>query len=284
VRERFSFEELLIEDGVVVGVRGHDANGQSTVDRARVVIGADGRHSHVARSVGAKTYHDKPPLQMPYYTYWRDLPVDGMETYIRPDRGFAAVPTNDDLTLVVVSWPMAERDAYKADVEGNYLKTIDLAPAFADRLRGATRADRFFGGAVPNFFRTPYGPGWVLVGDAGYCKDPITAQGIKDAFRDAEACTTALGTVFRGEETFDSVMGEYQRVRDEAALPIYGLTTEFATLEPPPAEMQQLFGVLAGNQAAMDEFVGVMAGTVSAAAFFNPDHIGQIFAAAQPHE
>ena len=56
---------------------------------------------------------------------------------------------------------------------------------------------------MPNYFRKPYGPGWVLIGDAGYCKDPITAQGISDAFRDAEACAAALTTVFGGELSFD---------------------------------------------------------------------------------
>jgi len=280
VRERFSVDEILISDGMVTGIRGRDAAGVSTVEHARVVIGADGRNSHVARAVGAAAYNEIPALQVAYYTYWRDLPVVGFETFIRPERGFAAVPTNDDLTLVVAGWPVAERDANKSDIEGNYLKTLELAPEFADRVHRATRVDRFLGGATPNFFRTPYGPGWVLIGDAGYCKDPITAQGITDAFRDAEACAAALGPVLRGEADFDGVMAEYQRVRDEAALPIYGLTTEFAALQPPPAEMQQLFAAMQGNQAAMDGFVGVIAGAVPPAEFFHPDHIGQIFAAA----
>jgi flavin-dependent dehydrogenase len=90
VRERFSVEEVLIEDGAVVGIRGHDSGGVSTTERASVVIGADGRHSQVARAVGAETYNDVPPLQLSYYTYWQDLPVDGFETFVRPDRGFAA--------------------------------------------------------------------------------------------------------------------------------------------------------------------------------------------------
>jgi flavin-dependent dehydrogenase len=280
VRERFSVDEILTEDGVVTGIRGRDASKQSTVEHARVVIGADGRNSHVARAVGAAAYNEIPALQVGYYTYWRDLPIDGFETYALPDRAFGAAPTNDGLTMVVAGWPIAELDANKTDIEGNYLKTIEMAPAFADRMRRATRVERFVGGATPNFFRHSYGPGWVLVGDAGYCKDPITAQGIMDAFRDAEACAAALGPVLRGEADFDTVMAECQRVRDEVALPAYGLATQFATMEPPPAEMQQLFAAMQGNQAAMDGFVGVIAGTVPPAEFFDPAHIGQIFAAA----
>ena len=121
------------------------------------------------------------------------------------------MPTNDDLTMLVVGWPFAESRAYKADVEANYLKTLELVPEFAERVRAATRVERFSGGSVPNFFRTPYGPGWALVGDAGYNKDPITAQGISDAFHDAEACSAALDEVFRGGRSFDEAMAGYQR-------------------------------------------------------------------------
>jgi len=141
--------------------------------------------------------------------------------------------------------------------------------------------DRFAGGAVANYFRKPYGPGWMLIGDAGYSKDPITAQGITDAFRDAQACADALGPVLRGEAAFDDVLADYQRTRDAAALPLYGFTTELATLEPPPAETRQLLVATQGNQPAMDGFVGVTAGTVSPIEFFDSANIGQIFAAAQ---
>jgi 2-polyprenyl-6-methoxyphenol hydroxylase-like FAD-dependent oxidoreductase len=280
VRERFSVDEVLISDGAVVGIKGRGSDGTPVVERARVVIGADGRNSYVARTVGVGSYHEKPMLQWGYYTYWQDLPVDGFEIFIRPDRGFAAIATNDDLTMLVVGWPIGERDAYRSDIEANYLKTLDLVPAFADRVRAATRVERFVGGGVTNFFRKPYGPGWVLIGDAGYCKDPITAQGISDAFRDAQRCSDTLDEVFRGTREFDDAMASYQAERDAAALPMYGFTTQLATLEPPPPELQQLLGAMAGNQAAMDEFVGVTCGTVSPVDFFHPDHIGQIFAAA----
>ena len=76
--------------------------------------------------------------------------------------------------MVIAGWPYAEFAENKKDIEGNYLKTIELAPAFADRLRGARREARFAGAAVPNYFRKPYGPGWALVGDAGYNRDFIT--------------------------------------------------------------------------------------------------------------
>lgn len=280
VREGFTVEEVVIEDGAVVGIRGHGEDGLSVFEKARVVIGADGRNSHVATAVCAEAYNEKPALQWSYYTYWSGLPVGGMETIVRPDRGWAAIPTNDDLTLVVVGWPYAEAKAYKSDVEANYLKTLEMAPEFAARVRNANRVERFAGGAVANYFRKPFGPGWALVGDAGYNKDPITAQGISDAFRDAEMCSTALDEAWRGDRSFDEAMAEYHMSRDSHVLPVYDFTTQLATLEPPPVELQQVLGAVYGNQDAMDAFVSITAGTVSPVEFFDPEHIGRIMAAA----
>lgn len=279
VREEFAVEEVVIDDGVVVGIRGHGRDGATVLERARVVIGADGRNSRVAKAVAPEQYHEKPMLQWSYYTYWSSLPVDGFETVIRPDRGWAALPTNDGLTLLVLGWPFNESTAYKADVERNYLKTLELAPEFAERVRAAKREARFAGGSVPNFFRKPFGLGWALVGDAGYTKDPITAQGISDAFRDAELCVTALHETFTGGRSFEDAMSEYQQTRDTDALPIYGFTTQLATLEAPPEEMQRLLGAVYGNRDAMDSFVSVTAGTVSPVEFFDAENIGRLLGA-----
>ncbi len=194
VRERFTVESLDFDDGRVVGVRGHSKGGKTVTERAQVVIGADGRYSLVADAVGAEEYNEKPQLQVSYYTYWSGLPMNGrFETVIRPGLGFAAWPTNDDLTLVIAGRPINEFENVRKDVGGSYLETFEIAPAFADRVRGAKREERFVGTAVRGYFRKPFGPGWALVGDAGYNKDFITAHGIHDAFRDAELCCRGAG-------------------------------------------------------------------------------------------
>jgi 2-polyprenyl-6-methoxyphenol hydroxylase-like FAD-dependent oxidoreductase len=198
------------------------------------------------------------------------------ETYPRPDRGFAAWPTHDDLTLVIGGWPMAEFQANKRNIEGNFLKMLELAPAFADRVAAATRQGRLVGTAVPNFFRKPYGPGWALVGDAGYTKDFITAQGMHDAFRDAEGCATALDEAFSGARSFDTAMGHYQASRDAQVVPMYELTTQLATLQPPPPELQRLLGAIHGHQQAMDAFARVIAGVTSPAEFFSEENVRRI--------
>jgi 2-polyprenyl-6-methoxyphenol hydroxylase-like FAD-dependent oxidoreductase len=281
VREGFTVEDVVIQDGRVTGIRGHGDGGRTVTEHARVVVGADGRHSLVARAVGPQQYNEKPRLLCGYYTYWSGLPMDGrFETYIRPDRGFAAWPTHDDLTLVIGGWPFAELEANRGDVEGNYLKMFEMAPAFADRVRAARREERFVGTAVPNFFRRPYGPGWALVGDAGYNRDFITAQGMHDAFRDAELCATALDETFLGARPFEVAMEHYRAARDQQVLPMYEFTCEIATLEPPPPELQQLLAAVHGNQPAMDQFARVNAGVTSPAEFFSEENVARIMSRA----
>jgi hypothetical protein len=121
----------------------------------------------------------------------------------------------------------------------------EAAPA--ERVRAAHRETRFAGGGVPNFFRTPYGPGWALAGDAGYSRDPVTARGISDAFADAELCADAVHEFLAGTRPYDEAVAEYHQTRDARVGAIYEFTTQLATLEPPPPEMEQLLGAVAGD-------------------------------------
>ncbi len=277
VREGFTVEGLVTEDGRVVGIKGRSKTGDTVTERAVIVVGADGRNSVVAEAVRPERYNERPPLLAPYYTYWSGLPMHGrFETYIRPNRGFAAAQTHDGLTMVVGGWPYSEFEANKKDIEGNYLKLFELTPEFSERVRGAKREGRLAGAPTPNFFRKPHGPGWALVGDAGYLKDPITAQGIHDAFRDAEACALSLDQAFTGACSFEEAMSDYQRARDNGVIAMYDFTCQLATLEPPPPEMLQLLGAMRGNQKAMDGFAQMNAGTISPAEFLSPENIGAI--------
>ena len=276
VRQGFGVDELLVEDGRVTGIRA--AGG---TERAAVVVGADGRHSLVARAVRPEQYHEKPPLLAGYYAYWSGLPMAGRyETYVREDRAFAAWPTHDGQTLVVGGWPYAEFAANRADVAGNFLAMLELAPPFAERVRAGRRESRFSGAFVHNYFRTPYGPGWALVGDAGYNRDFVTAMGMQDAFRDAELCATALHEALSGARPYDVAMKDYQTARDAAVLPMYEFTTEIATLEPPSPELATLLGAMPGDQQAMDGFCRMAAGVDSPADFFAEPNVGAILARA----
>lgn len=283
VREGFNVEEIICEDGTVKGIRGRTKGDATVTETARIVIGADGLHSIVARAARAPVYNEKPSLTCGYYTYWSDVAMEGVELYPRDGSMTIAFPTNDGLTLIIVLWPHALFQKIRADVEGNYLEALKTAPGLMERVRDPNqRRERFYGTAdVPNFFRQPYGRGWALVGDAGYHKDPITAQGITDSFRDAEFLVEALDDGFSGRRPLDEALMDYEGRRNLAAMPMYELTCQRASLTPPPPEMLQLLAALQGNQPDINRFFGIDAGTVPIPEFFSPENIGRIIAQGQ---
>jgi 2-polyprenyl-6-methoxyphenol hydroxylase-like FAD-dependent oxidoreductase len=272
VREGFSVEEVLFADGKATGVRG----GSGVTERARVVVGADGRNSVVAKAVEAAPYEEVAPLTVGYYSYWSGLPTDTFEAYSRPGRGWAVCPTNDGLTMVVGGWPHAELAEHRDDVEATLTATFASAPAFLDRIRAAKREERIVGSSVPNYFRVPFGDGWALVGDAGYSRDFITAQGITDAFLDAEELARSLDEALSGKAPFGEALGRYQGRRDARAMPHYQMTLGIASLQPPDEQMIRLVGAIAGKQPAMDAFARLNSGVTSPAEFFAPENIGKL--------
>ena len=283
LREGFTVDEILADDGTVTGIRGHAKDSPQVTEHAPVVIGADGKHSLLAKTVRPEQYNELPSRMAMYYAYWSDVPTVGFETTIRTEqhRGWAAIPTHDGLTVMPFGWPVAEFHANRGDIERHFLAAVELAPEFAERVRGAKRESKFVGSAeLPGYFRKPFGPGWGLVGDAGYHKNPITAMGINDAFRDAELVATAIDDAAAGRREYAEGMADYQRLRDQEAGPVYEFTDEFAQLEPPPPELQQLIGAIHGNQEAMDAFVSVQAATLAAPEFFDPANVGRIMSQA----
>jgi flavin-dependent dehydrogenase len=281
LREHFTVQDLVWDGDRVSGITGRSVTGKTVAEQARIVIGADGIHSLVARQVEAPIYNTRPTFTCAYYSYWSGVSLDGVEFYPREHRGFGVLPTHDGLAGIIVGWPHDEFRTYRADIEANYLKTLELAPALAERVRQGRREERFTGTAeLFNFFRKPYGPGWALVGDAGYHKDPITAQGISDAFRDAELVAEAVDAGLSGKRPLEVALSGYEQRRNEEALPIYEFTCQLAALEPSPPEMQQLVAALRHNREQTNRFMGTLAGTVSIPEFFAPENIGQIMGVA----
>src|SRR2546430_14604524 len=132
------------------------------------------------------------PLTCSYFTYYSDLPVEETAVYVRGNRLIVVFPTNDETTCIGIQFPREDLTSFRADIAGNFLNVVELVPELAARVRNATQAERFLGVTnIPNFFRKPYGPGRALVGDAGYHKDPYTAQGISDAFFSAKLLAEA---------------------------------------------------------------------------------------------
>jgi flavin-dependent dehydrogenase len=278
LRERFTVEELTTDGGSITGIRGRDANGSTVTEHARIVIGADGARSMVAEAVNAPIYFDRGMLTCNYYSYWSGVQHEGVELYPREGRTIVVDKTNDGLSMICIVFPKEEFDHIRTNIEGEYLRTIQQnAPSLFERLRHAKREERFAGtGFLPNFFRRPYGHGWALVGDAGYVKDPILAQGITNSFSHAEMLAEALDEAFLGLSEMEDALADYEHRRNDEVLAMFEHNTQLAMLEPPPAEMVALLNALRGNSGEINRFLGTVAGTVSLTEFFSPKNIERI--------
>ena len=206
------------------------------------------------------------------------------EFYMRDHCAFGGASTNDGLRVVVLNWQVSQFPAVRSDIEGHVAKALAQAPAYAEKVRAGKREEPWYGMAgIPNYFRKPFGPGWALVGDAGYVRDPMTAQGISDSFVDAGNLVEAVDASLSGGRPFDEALGEHEANRNVRVRPMYEFTQLFASLEPPPAEMQQLFGAMHGNQQATDQFMSMITGSLPVPEFMSEANIGRIMSAAQEH-
>ncbi len=279
LREGFLVQEILLDGERVTGIRGHGLDGIQVTEQAKIVIGADGLHSLVAQAVHAPEYHTKAPLTCSYFTYFSDLPTEKISLYVRNTYFIVVFPTNDNKTCIGIQFPGAELPSFRADIAGNFMRVIELIPELAERVRNATQAERFLGATdIPNFFRKPYGPGWALVGDAGYHKDPYTAQGITDAFLGARLLTEAIDAGLRGIRPMEEALADYEQQRNQDALPKYEFNWQLATFEPPSPELQQLLVALQNNQVETNRFFGIIVGTVPIPEFLSPTNLQRIIA------
>jgi len=278
LREGFSVQEVVFEDGKVVGIRGHEKNGPMVTERARITVGADGMFSVVAKAVEAPEYKTGPALEGSWYAYYSGVPMVGWHLWLRPGNVIFAYNTNDNLSLIGVAFAARDLPTVRANVEKHHSAVIaQHAPELWERMQAGKRESRYVGGAIPSHVRKPYGPGWALVGDAGYQKDPCTASGITDAFGSAEWLAEAIDAGLSGRRPLDEALAGYEKTRNETELPYFDLTTQLAALEPPPPEVQQLLEALRQNPEQRSRFFGMLAHTIPVTEFFSPENMQQIF-------
>ncbi|HYY28968.1 MAG TPA: NAD(P)/FAD-dependent oxidoreductase [Chthoniobacterales bacterium] len=282
LREGFFVEDFLAEDDRLVGIRGRSNRGGAVVtERAHITIGADGRKSHLARAVRAPVYQSTRAFTCWYFSYWSGVLNDGLEIYLRQRRVIFAFPTNNQLFSIFIGWPIEEFLQVRSDIAGSFMRVLELAPQLVERVRNGRREERFYGMAdLPNFFRKPYGPGWALVGDAGCHKDPFTALGICDAFRDAELLANAVDEGLSGKRSIEESMADYEKRRNEASATEYQRNIDFARFKPLPPETYQLRAALRGNQEDINRFIMATEGMIPREEFFNPQNMRRIMVAA----
>ncbi len=241
--------------GRVVGLRAHDDHGSVRV-RARHVVGADGLASRVARAVGAPFVLQRAGSGAVQYAYFSG-PWSAIEYHVG-DRSLAGIfPTHGGEACVWVCAPEdLARQHRREGAHDAVLSSLlaELAPGLAHEVGSAAEQTSPVRGMLrmPNHARAAAGPGWALVGDAGYHRDAITGHGISDAFRDAELLAVALDRALRntGEET--AALLDYARTRDRMARPIFDLTCELATFPGVQrfVELQRRLAAAIDDQAA----------------------------------
>jgi flavin-dependent dehydrogenase len=238
VREGVTLQSLTFEGDRVTGVCAKSKEGGEFSEQARIVVGADGLHSSVARMVEAPAYDEVPAMTCGYYTYWSGLETDGAHLSLNAGTGLLVFPTNDDLTCLGMMRPLADFKAFRSDVDAHYRRyATENLPMVGEQLAQGKREERYIGTAdTQNYFRRPYGPGWALVGDAGYHRDPVTGLGISDAFRDAELLAEAIDAGFSARQPLAEALAGYEAKRNEAARPDYERTI-FTAMLPTKAEM-----------------------------------------------
>jgi flavin-dependent dehydrogenase len=279
LRDGFSVQELLWDNGQVVGIRGR--HGDAVIEeRARIVVGADGMFSIVAKAVNAPETRTSAGLEGSWYAYWSGVPMKGWHLWLRPDRVVFAYNTNDNLSLIGVAFAARDVAAVRPKIETHHREVIEqFAPELAERMRQGHRESHFVGGVIPYHVRRPYGPGWALVGDAGYQKDPCTASGITDAFRSAEWLAEAIDAGFSGRQPLDQALAGYEARRDQSEMAYFDLTSQLAALAPPPPEVAQILLALRDNAEQRGRFFSMLAHGVPVQEFFAPDNVERILAA-----
>lgn len=268
--ERAAVIGMTWSEGRACGLVVQGANGASGSLEARVVVGADGRYSFIAKEAQAQAYRWTPSLTFVYYSYWSGMSTRGPAYHMRPGRLVLRWPTNDGLTCIYVGSPWAEFAEFRRDIEGNFLCALECVDGLRDEVAAGRREECFRGSAdLPNFYRTAYGPGWVLVGDAGHHKDPATGFGMSDAFAAAETLATALHNVLAAERPWSEAMAAYQQWRDDSTAQGFERTMAAASLRQPSDRVERQFASAAGRPDEVTRVIGVLGGITPAEEVFS---------------
>jgi 2-polyprenyl-6-methoxyphenol hydroxylase-like FAD-dependent oxidoreductase len=247
VREQTKVTGVLWSDvGRVNGVRCVGPDGTESFLHAPPVVGADGRRSTVARFVGAGTpVRTSPSGRACFFAYWEDAQPARRDTAAQWREGAelgTAFPCDDGLVLSLLQPPEARAgDFLRHGLEDEYRRGVAAIPGLAARLEGARLATKVRSATgLASYFRSSAGPGWALPGDAGHFKDPVTAQGIRDALRYGRLLGERAAPVLDAEPAVvDATLRAWEREREADCLEVYEWTNGLARGEPPtPLELE----------------------------------------------
>ncbi len=282
-RERFTVSELLFEDDRVVGIRGAERGGADVTERGRVVIGADGVRSFVAKQVNAPCYIDAGIHTCGHYAYYSGMRDNDAAASLYIDtkarRFYITFPTNDGLDMVFLFWPTTMADKVRSDLDGAFSDSLTLVPELEARVKQGHRETRITGTHIlPNFFRRAHGPGWALVGDAALHRDPITAQGITNAFTHAGLLAEEISSSLGGDKSMDTALADYDRRQFECLKGMFDYTVHLAMLQPLPEQVAGMLPAVQADAAMTSAFIGAFMGSVPLEAVFPQELLAQFAA------
>ena len=234
IRHETTATSLLCEGDRVVGVCARDEQWRAQTIRAAVIVGADGVRSTIAARVGAPVVWRARSAGAVLYRYYAELPTIGYEWAYGAGVAAGLIPTNDGLTCVFVGTsPQRMRELRRQGIAQAFATLLrESFPALPARVGTAVPDGRLQGWpAVPGFLRRCHGPGWALVGDAGYYKDPITTHGITDGLRDAELLSNAIVDALGGGVSEPMAMANYQSARDRMSARLFSATEAVAAYD-----------------------------------------------------
>jgi flavin-dependent dehydrogenase len=259
---RGSVTELVRDaGGRASGVRVVEPGRPARTLRARLTIGADGIASVVARQAGAQVLEQGRHASAILYRYYEGLPTDGYEWVYAPGTGAGLIPTNAGQTCAfVATTPRTMRDLRRHGTEGAFARLVHRAGgSLTERTLDARPVGRLHGwGGRPGYLRQAHGPGWALVGDAGYFKDPITTHGMTDALRDAQLLTDAVVAAASGRIHERVAMAQYQALRDRFSRRLFEATEAVASYDWDTATVQRLLREVSASMSdELDHLAGL---------------------------
>jgi len=280
VRERVTVENLVCDHGTVAGIVGRSGNGKRETCRSRVVVGADGLRSVVARRLGL--VRSAPPRRIAFTAHVADVTgVDSMGELHVSERGYVGLgPVGDGITTVALVLPVRTVRGSGVDYREHFFAELERFPGLAGRFDPRRLVRQVLAtGPFGQWSRRASAAGALLVGDAADFFDPFTGQGIHSALRGAElAAACLIAALARGVSAPipAAAMRPYVRARRHAFLGKWLLERLIGVGVGCPALTARVVRRLARRPDLADLLVGATGNIVPARRVLAPSVLAQL--------
>jgi len=275
----FKVNDIISENGRVVGISGTDQTGEKLSFFGKLVVGADGRKSSIAKILVVDKHEEKSACTFACYTYYSGLELPHGKLKRLHRSAYAAIPTGDGLTMILVYGPSPFFSEFKKSKEKNFLAAIErIDPEFYSLLRAnGKQVEPFYAtDDQAAFIRKPSPQGVPLIGDAALFKDQCTASGMMYALRDAFLLAEQLLPYLRGDAPLKEQLRSFEEIRYVDSQRYYDFTCSQAEMNPMRDDEFELYEAVSNNQAERDRFVGTYYDVVEVRDFFSQRNIQRL--------